>query len=243
LYKAAAVVHQQPLLDMQKCLLVYALCTEMCRLHWLPYYAAGRLHLPALGRFHLPQVTPQQPQAWWKQQQPASSGGGLHTDAQQQLRPNSSHRKSQTVKNNSGGSDAVEETAQRHLLQQLNITGTNTALGSNTSSIDSSTNSSREVIKVCPAWAAEAATAGGLLQVGNGSNASIVSFSADFNLAEHGGVTAADRQAALAAAAAAAAEAAGSSLLSPGSNATEPPPVAFAPGLFDPLSVDEMLAG
>jgi hypothetical protein len=143
----------------------------------------------------------------------------------------------------------VEATAQRQLLQLPDITGTITAMGSNTSSNDSSsTNSSREVIKVCPAWATEAATAGGALQVGNGSNASIVSFSADFNQAEHGGVTAADRQAALAAAAAAAAaaaEAAGSPLLSPGSNATQtqPPPVAFAPGLFDPLTVDEMLAG
>jgi hypothetical protein len=138
----------------------------------------------------------------------------------------------------------VEATAQLKLLQQPNITGTHTALGSNTSSSDSSsTNSSREVIRVCPAWAAEAATAGGALQVGNGSNASIVSFSADFNQAEHSGVTAEDRQAALAAAAAAAVEAAGSSLLSPGSNATEPPPVAFAPGLFEPLTVQEMLEG
>jgi hypothetical protein len=83
------------------------------------------------------------------------------------------------------------------------------------------------------------------MQLGNVSNAANVSFTADFNQAEHGGVTAADRQAAMAAAAAAAAQAAGGLLPTSGnsSNATELPPVAVAPGLFDPLTVDEMLAG
>jgi hypothetical protein len=139
----------------------------------------------------------------------------------------------------------VQAAARRQLLQQPNSSAASTN-NSTAGSTTASNSSNREAIKLCPAWADDAATAGGALQLGSDGSGPTIQFSADFNQAEHGGVTAADRQAAITAAAAAAAQAARGTLLPPGnssSNATEPPPVAFVPGLFDPLTVDEMLAG
>eukprot|EP00883_Tetradesmus_obliquus_P007111 jgi/Sobl393_1/17703/SZX72720.1 len=207
--------------------------------------ACGRPHLPALGRFHLPEATPQQPPSWWKHQQQAGSSGAV------QPGPHSHHAQRSNPGPNlppgiPAGSSSVKAVAQRQLLQQPNTTAasSNSSAPASTAASTNHSNSSSQVIRFCPAWADEAATAGGVMQLGNGSSAANVTFSADFNQAEHGGATAAGRQAAIAAAAAAATRAAGASLLPPGnsSNATEPPQVMFAPGLFDPLTMDEMLA-
>lgn len=142
--------------------------------------------------------------------------------------------------------------SQRKLLQQSNSTdqAPTNATSSNSTATAADAAAAPHVIQVCPAWMPELANTTAMIVADtngtNGaSNATSVTFTANYNDADQLGLTAADRQAAINAAAAAAVQAAGG--LVPGANGTdaaaEPPPVTFGPGLFDPLSTTEIMAG